>query len=596
MDDDYLPLADYGVIGDGLGAALSGRHGSIDWACLRRFDAPPTFAALLDRARGGSWRVAPDEPRAKSSQAYRTDTAVLETTHEAGAGSVRVVDAMLPGGGVLLRVCEGLSGSAVLRSSFEPTVEYGREPARVEPGNGSLHADGLTLLGQDEPVTTFTLEPGERRALVLAWDAEPPRPSAAPAVLDEITAWWRRWSEGCGYVGPYREHVVRAAITLKLLTYSPTGAVVAAPTTSLPERIGGEANWDYRYTWLRDASITIYAWYALGRREEGDAFFDWICARTGEEGDVEVMYDVEGGSNLDERELHWLEGYRGSRPVRVGNAAFRQTQLDVYGEVMECYASLCAWGRHDKLALWPRFRALADRVCAEWQKPDSGLWESRAPERHYVHSKVMAWVAVDRALRTAHANGLDGPLAEWAAVRDAIREWVLRHGWSERLQSFRQTARHDEVDASILLLPLVGFLDAQDPRVLSTIDRVQSDLAVDGLLYRYRAREGAFTICSFWLVSALAAAGRVEEAAANYERLTSRSSPLGLYSEEVDPATGALLGNVPQAFAHAASITAAINIARAGDDLGVARASLDAPPGTAHLVPVAAQAPCRMTA
>jgi GH15 family glucan-1,4-alpha-glucosidase len=308
------------------------------------------------------------------------------------------------------------------------------------------------------------------------------------------------------------------------------------------------------------------------------------------------MYDVDGVSDLDERELPWLDGYRGSRPVRVGNAACRQTQLDVYGEVMECFASVCAWGRRDKLAMWPRFRALADRVCAHWREPDSGLWEVRGEEREYVHSKVMAWVAVDRALRIAGSNELDGRLDDWAATREAIRAWVLQDGWSERLQSFRQTPDADELDAANLLVPLVGFLEPDDPRTLATIDRIVAELGEDGLLYRFHGREGAFTTCSFWLVSALAAAGRVEEAAATYERLSSRSSPLGPYSEELDPATGTLLANLPQAFAHAASITAAINLARAGRDLGAAPASLDAPPGTAHLVPVAAQAPGRMTA
>ncbi len=453
-------------------------------------------------------------------------------------------------------------------------------------------------MGQQERETVFTLAHGDRAAFVLGWGEEAPRPADADVLLAEAAEWWRRWTRTVEYEGLFRVAVERDAITLKLLTYAPTGAVVAAPTTSLPEIVGGDANWDYRYTWLRDATLALYALLATGQRAEGDAFFDWICARIGEEdvarAGLRIMYDVDGGSDHSERTLSFLEGYRGSRPVRVGNAACTQVQIDVYGEVLDAFSTSCAWGRSEKLELWEDYRPLADWVCVHWQRPDNGIWELRAEERHYVHSKLLAWVALDRAIRTAVEHRLAGDLGLWRKNERLLSEWILAHGWSDELGAFRRSAGEERLDVTNLLVPMVGFLPPDDPRVRSNLERTRAELATGEpeLLYRFRAHgddrhhegEGAFLLGSFWLVNALAADGRAEEAVALFERLTTRASPLGLYAEEIDPASGELLGNMPQAFVHAGALSAAVNLARAAG-VGSAPASGHAPAGTAHLAP-----------
>ncbi len=597
----FRPLSDYGIVGDCRGALLVARDGSVDWACLPRFDDPPTFGRLLDRGRGGHWTIAPVGERTDSRIAYLDRTAVLETVHNASGGSVRVFDVVVPpelgAGSLYLRVCEGLSGEVELVHELDARDGFGGPPLTIETGECGLHLAGERLaatltstLAKIESQTSFTLREGESASFSLGWDGDAFRPSDAPALLEASLDWWRSWCGRIAYDGPYRSEVERSAITLKLLTYTPSGAIVAAPTTSLPERPGGESNWDYRYTWVRDAALALYGWFATGLRDEGNAFFDWICARVGEdrvpEKGLKVMYDVDGGSDHSERTLPDLEGYLGSQPVRVGNDACTQVQLDVYGEVLDCFATACAWGREDKLELWSRYLVLADWVVEHWQEPDDGIWEARGDPQHHVYSKVMAWVALDRALRVAGKWRLHGDLGQWALARTAIRESVLEHGWHDELGAFRQSFGSSEVDAVNLLLPLVGFIPAEDPRARSNLERIRAELEVDGLVFRNRdSSEGAFALCSFWLVNALAHAGQIEEAASVFERAHAKASPLGLFSEEIDVGTGALLGNIPQSFVHAGALTAAVNLARVGP-LGDAPAAEDAPPGIAHLVPL----------
>ncbi len=605
---DYLPLADYGLIGDCHGSALVAADGSIDWACLPRFDSPACFSRLLDAGIGGFWRIAPEEGRTGSTIRYAERTAVLETVHETGAGAVLVRDTILPPTDgtspcVLVRLCEGVAGSVELTSAVRPRLDYGRETATLEPvEEQALRIVGSELellltstIGQQEPDARFTLEARQREAFLLSWGPEPPRVGDAGQLLEDASNWWHAWSDRVSYSGPYEETVVRSAITLKLLSHLPSGAVVAAPTTSLPERIGGDSNWDYRYAWLRDASLTLYALLATGQRDEGDPFFDWVCERVGQ-ADVpgkglEIMFDLDGRSQLEEEILDELEGYRGSRPVRIGNEAAGQLQLDIYGELLDCFASASAWGREDKIPLWDHYSVLADWICGHWQLPGNGLWELRDERKHYVYSKVMAWVALDRALRTSERLGLPGNVERWSSSAAQIRQSVLERGWSERLGAFKQSFEDDRLDASNVLISLVGFLPADDPRIRSSLDRTVSELSAEGLLYRFRpdeeAGEGAFVTCSYWLVSALVLAGRIKEAVDLFERLLGYASPLGLHAEEIELGTRELLGNFPQAFTHAALITAAVNLARAGG-IGEAPASMQAPEGSAHLVPVQA--------
>jgi GH15 family glucan-1,4-alpha-glucosidase len=601
----YVPLADYGIVGDLRTAALIARDGSLDWLCVPRFDSGSVFGRILDSARGGSWRLAPVEPY-ESTFAYEERTAVLATEHRTASGAVRIRDAFLAGeersGGILVRACEGLAGTVELESALEPRFEYGLDAGTVSPlgddalllAGGGLELRLASSIAQRGPAARFSLQTGQRAVFLLGWSDDLPRVSEAESLLDATAAWWRRWSDAVAYSGPYEAAVVRSAITLKLLSYEPSGALVAAPTTSLPERPGGDLNWDYRYTWLRDASLTLYALLALGLRTEGDPFFDWICSRVAgsdlvEDDGLRVMYDVDGGSDHRERELSHLDGYLGSRPVRVGNAACTQTQLDIYGEVLDCFSTAAAWGRTEKLSLWEDYRPLADWICVHWERPDAGIWELRGADRHYVHSKVMAWVALDRAIRDAEQYGLPGEVARWRLNADLIHRDVLAQGWDAEAGAFRQSYDGGGVDAANLLLGVVGFLPPADPRVLSNLDRTRAALGDGGLLVRFHddgdvAGEGAFTLCSFWLVNALAAAGRVDEAAEAFEDVLARgSSPLGLLSEEVDPTSGALLGNHPQCFVHAGLVSAAVNLARAGG-IGEAPAARDAPAGNAHLV------------
>lgn len=618
-----LSIGDYALLADCNSAALVGRDGSLDWLCLPRYDSPSVFARILD-ADAGHWAIRPRR-RWESRRRYLPGSLVLETTFETAEGKVRVLDALafergqrghalgLAAPHEVLRLVEGLSGRVEVELELELRPEYGLGRPLIRLADGGAVTRGgpdrfavaaSVPLSIDDGILrgTVAVEAGESIGFALRWArAEEPAPEATRAgdvagALEDVVEAWRSWEAAHdNYHGPHRELVRLSARVLKGLTYRPTGAVVAAPTTSLPEALGGERNWDYRYAWLRDASLTLYALLATGQRGEGHPFLDWICDRVCEDPEVErsglwIMYDVAGGSDLEERELDYLEGYRGSRPVRIGNAAARQVQLDVYGEVLECFAMCCAWGREDIVRLWPHFRGLADWICAHWQERDNGIWEVRGGVRHFVYSKVMAWVALDRAIRTAERMGLDGNTARWRRNAEAIRDAVLQQGWSDRLGAFKQSLEDELLDASNLLLPLVGFLPPDDPRALANLERTRRELSHNGLLYRYldapegvSGGEATFTICSFWLVNALAQAGRHEEAVALFERLLSHASPLGLLSEEIDGQTGELLGNFPQGFSHAGLLSAAVNLARAAG-LGEAPESEGAPEETAHLV------------
>jgi len=605
-EEAYLPLEDYGLVGDGRGSALVSRDGSIDWLCVPRFDSPSLFGRILDHERGGFWQLAP-AAQASSTFAYRDRTAILETEHRTSAGLLRVSDCFLPAFGhrnpaTLLRVCEGLAGEVELETVVEPGADFGRASQLPSPWGedgwllASPNGDARLRfsIGQQDRQSVFTLRQGDHATFVLEWGADTHRLSEGPALLEQAAADWQSWAGQIAYRGPYADMITRSALTLRLLTHDPNGALVSAPTTSLPAVIGGGANWDYRYTWLRDSSLALYALLALGVRDEADSFFDWICARVrrSTEKGLHVMYDVDGGFDHEEQVLPHLEGYRCSRPVRVGNAACTQVQLDVYGEVLDVFSTACEWGREDKLERWEDFRLLADWVCDHWEEPDSGIWEQRTKEHNYVYSKVMAWVALNRARRVAGRHSLSGDLERWAANEQAIRATVFGLGWNEQLGAFKQSFDDDRVDAANLLIPLVGFIPPDDPRAHSNLARIRAELETEGLVSRFRPREnelaageGAFALCSFWLVNALAAAGLIDEAAETFERCSAQGSPLGLFAEHVGIPGGGLQGNYPQAFVHAAALTAAVNLARSGR--GEAPAAESAPEGTAHLIPLA---------
>lgn len=606
----YRPIGDYALIGDAHTAALVATDGSIDWLCWPHFDSPAVFCRLLDAQRGGWFRVGPAYEHAVS-RTYVGDTNVLTTTFRSGSGSVRLTDFMPArrrGAGAaagdlgpsyqVLRLVEGLYGEMEMEVEFQPTFDYGRAATvlAVCPGGAVARAGGATLI-LDCP---GELERGANEALhgrlrVAAEDrfwvtlsyrsgtaaAEPaPRGQAADVVLAETLAYWRRWSSGCTYEGPYHELVRRSALTLKLLTFAPTGALVAAPTASLPEEIGGGRNWDYRYTWLRDASLILSAFEGIGYHREATDFFGWmaeVCLRSGH--DMKIMYRIDGSPELPEQTLDHLEGYRRSRPVRIGNGAAGQRQLDVYGEVLDAALLHVQYLGRPGADIWEVLWRLADQAAARWQEPDQGIWEVRGGPRHFLYSKLLCWVALDRAIRLAEWVGLaDGRPARWRRSRGAIRRTILTRGYDSELGAFTQVLGERALDASALVLPLLGFLPATDPRVRSTVQRIQEQLTGHRLVYRYLADDGlpgseaTFALCSFWLVDNLALAARVDEARALFERVTGYANDVGLLAEQIDPASGDLLGNYPQGFTHLALIRSALTIARAEDGPSARRA------------------------
>ncbi|MDX2186451.1 MAG: glycoside hydrolase family 15 protein [Opitutaceae bacterium] len=583
-----LKIEDYGVIGDLRTAAIVGANGSIDWLCIPRFDSDACFAALLGTEDNGHWQISPVEETARVSRRYRQDTLILETTFETSTGVVRLIDFMPPNDAHhdLVRIVEGVSGTVALKFKLVIRFDYGLTVPWVEKIDGGLQAvagpNSLVLRSevamQGRDLTTladFTVEEGERKHFTLSWHHSHLRP---PALIDPGEAliktenFWQSWCNQCTYKGRWREIVMRSLITLKALAFAPTGGIVAAVTTSLPEQLGGVRNWDYRFCWLRDATFTLYALMEAGYRQEAIAWSDWLLrAVAGHPSQLQIMYGVAGERRLPEGELRHLEGYEGARPVRIGNAASEQFQLDVYGEILDAMHLKRRVGLKSSPRAWSLQRALANFVADHWHEPDEGIWEVRGPRRHFTHSKVMAWVAIDRAVKAVEEFGLEGDVERWRLVRQEIHDDVCAKGYHESAGAFTQSYDTDLLDASVLMIPLVGFLPPQDPRVRSTVDAIKNRLTEEGLVYRYDTRaikqvdglppgEGAFLPCSFWLVDCLWLDGRVKEAEALFEKLIGLCNPLGLLSEEYDVGAKRLVGNFPQAFSHVALINTAQNL------------------------------------
>jgi GH15 family glucan-1,4-alpha-glucosidase len=588
--NDPQPISSYGLIGDMRTAALIGLDGAIDWCCLPRFDSGSVFAALLDSERGGTWAIRPAVPWT-STQRYLPRTNILETTFTTEGGLVTLTDFMPVGENgrpsdahpEIHRHLRGRRGSVPMEMIFMPRFEYGSRVTRLELLRAGLFATDrtdqvLTLssavpfeweVDQSTAVTRWTLEKGVTRWLVLRYDDDDIHPVdryASASKLDMTAEYWQRWAAKVKYSGPYRSQVKRSALVLKLLTHAETGAVIAAPTTSLPETIGGTRNWDYRFVWLRDAAFTLAALDAVGHGAEADAFMRFlkrVCRHEGG-GHLQIMYGIDGRRDLVERQLDHLAGYMGSKPVRVGNGAVGQLQLDVYGEVLETAE---IWRRTHEMTegTWRVLRGLVDWVSHNWHLPDSSIWEVRGESRHYVFSKVMGWVALDRGIRMAADLGLDGDTAAWVASRDALRTEIMARGWSEARQSFVQAYDSDALDAAALAIPMVGFVPWSDPQAISTVRAIAREItSPDGeLLYRYRSpdglegEEGTFSICTFWLAHALAMIGNRKRADRVFRRMLGHANHVGLYSEQIDAASGRFLGNFPQGFTHIALINCA---------------------------------------
>ncbi len=583
-----LRIEDYALIGDTHTAALIGRDGSIDWLCMPRFDSPACFAALLGDPSHGRWLIAPVDGGMATSRRYRGRSLVLETEFRTPTGTVRVVDCMPPRDSSvdLARIVEGVEGEVRMQMELIIRFDYGSVVPWVRRIDGVLLAiGGPDALSLWSPVQThgvdlttrseFTVKAGERLPFLLVWH---PSHESAPYVeplqaVDGACEWWEEWADRCTYNGDWRDHVLRSLITLKALTYAPTGGIVAAPTTSLPERLGGVRNWDYRYCWLRDATFTLYALLVGGYTEEAAKWRNWLLrAVAGDPGDLQIMYGPAGERRLREFELPWLPGYEHSSPVRIGNAASGQRQLDIYGEVMDAMHLALRAGVEQDQAAWELQKVLMDGLEQIWDEPDEGIWEVRGPRRHFTHSKVMAWVAFDRAILTANEFTHDGPVDRWCAIRDRIHKQVCEQGFDRSRNTFTQYYGSQEVDASLLLLPLVGFLPPDDPRMLGTVAAIERDLMHAGFLLRYPMHrgsekvdglppgEGAFLPCTFWLADNYALQGRTEEARRTFERLAALANDLGLISEEYDHRTGRLVGNYPQAFSHVSLVNTARNL------------------------------------
>ena len=599
---DYRPIRDYALIGDAHSAALISSDGSLDWLCWPRFDSPAVFCRLLDKEKGGHFSVRPAGARAAATRSYVAGTNVLETVFSTDGGRVRLADLMpverlteshvgedIESHYRVLRLVECLSGEAEVEVSFRPTFDFARAQTVIEvmDGGAVARAGGVTIalscpakFSLDDTgaaVGSFRLEAGARAwvAITYSSDGDAAGLSVAPAdaerELEMTLDYWREWRDTCAYTGPYAEVVRRSALVLKLLTYEPTGAIIAAPTASLPEEVGGVRNWDYRFTWLRDSSLILYALQLLGYYEEATDFFEWLerlCIPCGNE--LQIMYAVDGGSRLPERTLDHLEGYRGSRPVRVGNAAVGQKQLDVYGEVIDAAHLYHERTRQPvRPELWEVLSHLADEAAARWREPDQGIWEVRGGPRHFLYSKLLCWTALDRAARMSARWRLPGDVRRWEGAREEVRRAILSEGYNKEVGAFTQAFGSTALDASALVIPQLGFLPATDPRVRSTVEKIGESLTSHGLVYRYLTDDGlpggeaTFALCSLWLVDCLAQQGRVDEARELFELVAGYANDLGLLAEEIDPASGELLGNFPQGFTHLGLIRSALNIARA---------------------------------
>jgi GH15 family glucan-1,4-alpha-glucosidase len=582
-----MKLEEYGVIGDTQTVALVSRDGSIDWLCLPRFDSGACFASLLGTEQNGRWRIAPAAP-ATITRRYRPGTLVLETTFVTAEGTVRLIDCMPIRSEVpdVVRIVEGVSGRVDMRMDLLIRFDYGRSVPWVRKTDDALQAiagpDALELRTpiptRGEGMTTvaeFSVGAGVSVPFVLTWHPSaqpPPRPVDAGEAVDATAAWWTEWSDRCTTTGPDRAIVQRSLITLKALTYAPTGGLLAAATTSLPEEIGGVRNWDYRYCWLRDATFSLFALMLAGYEAEAVAWRDWLLrAVAGAPDQLQTLYGAAGERRLPELTLPWLAGYEGSVPVRVGNAAVDQFQLDVYGEVMDCLHQARRQGIADEASAWALQCALMDFLEGNWRVPDEGIWEVRGPRRDFTHSKVMAWAAADRAVKAVELYGLSGPLERWRRLRTDIHREVLDRGYDAERNCFVQSFGRPELDASLLLMPLVGFLPARDRRILGTVEAIQKTLSSNGYIMRYAVEgreeidglpgsEGAFLPCTFWLADNMILQGRHAEGRALFDHLAGLANDVGLLSEQYDPVERRLLGNFPQAFTHVALVNTAHNL------------------------------------
>ncbi|MEV6116741.1 glycoside hydrolase family 15 protein [Streptomyces sp. NPDC052109] len=587
-------IEDYALIGDEQTAALVGRNGSIDWLCLPRFDSGACFARLLGDEDHGYWRIAPEGADTCTRRAYRPETLVLDTEWETPEGTVRVTDLMPQRDRVpdVVRIVEGVRGRVTVRSTLRLRFDYGSVVPWVRRSDGHRVAvagpDSVWLRSEPAVHTwgedfgthaEFTVAEGDRVAFVLTWhpshERRPPLNDPYECLRSTVTD-WQRWARQCRYQGPHRDAVVRSLITLKALTYAPTGGIVAAATTSLPEKPGGVRNWDYRYCWLRDSTLTLGALLSAGYHDEASAWRDWLLrAVAGNPDDLQIMYGVAGERRLSECELPWLPGFVGSSPVRIGNGAVEQLQLDVYGEVMDSLALARDSGLPPRPHMWAMQRSLMGFLESQWRQPDEGLWEVRGGRQQFVHSKVMVWVAADRAVKTLEQyEDLEGDLEGWRRLRDEVHEEVCEKGYDPERNTFTQYYGSRELDAALLLIPRVGFLPPGDPRVVGTVDAIRDDLGHGGFLRRYDTEdsvidglpsgEGAFLACSFWLADALHMTGRTQQARELFDRLVGLANDVGLLAEEYDPLDGRQLGNFPQAFSHVGLVNTALTLF--GDD------------------------------
>ena len=583
-----LRIEDYGLIGDTHTAALVGLDGSIDWLCLPRFDSGACFAALLGNAEHGRWRLAPATRAVKTTRRYRPESLVLETEFQTEHGLVRVVDCMPPRqtDPDVVRIVEGVRGEVSMDLELRVRFDYGSIAPWIQSADGDHHLvagpdallfrPGVSVQAENGALRArFTVHEGERVTFLLVWH---PSNVQAPAgidplkSIDETDSWWREWSAQGEHEGLWVDAICRSFITLKALTFAPTGGIVAAPTTSLPEQIGGIRNWDYRYCWLRDATFVLYALMNGGFKSEAVAWRDWLLrAVAGDPSKLQVMYGAAGERRLPELELPWLPGYENSRPVRIGNAAVSQLQLDVYGEVLDTLFVARCTGIDAGMESWQLERGLLDYLESAWHVEDEGIWEVRGPRRHFTHSKLMAWVAFDRAIKTVERYGLEGPLDRWRAQRTAIRDEICTKGFDAARNTFTQFYGSHDVDAALLQIPLVGFLPAEDPRVRGTVSAIEHDLLHNGFLRRYRTRadgqvdglpegEGVFLACTFWLADNYTLLGRTDEARALFEQLLALRNDLGLLSEQYDPVLSRQVGNFPQALSHVSLINTARNL------------------------------------
>ena len=586
----YLPIAEHGVVGDLRTVALVGTDGTIDWYCCPRFDSPSVFGAILDKNRGGRYRIAPTLGIGTVKQLYFPDTNVLITRFLTPAGVAELEDFMPIGDRQrLIRRVLCVRGEMTFRIEVDPRFDYGRvDTETVLHEHGAVFRSPVLTLalstsvelrsGENGVVGEFTLAPGDSESFVLETGSEMPSPAPSDDMrgeLEDTVEFWRRWLAQTRYRGRWRETVHRSALVLKLLTFQQSGAMVAAPTTSLPEQIGGGRNWDYRYTWIRDTAFSLYALLRLGFTDEAAGFMDWLTdrfrERVGDEsGPLQIMYAVDGSAELPEEILDQFEGYRGSKPVRIGNGAANQLQLDIYGELIDSVYLFNKYGTPISHGAWSDLARIVEWVCENWDQADEGIWETRGGQQHFTFSRVMSWVAVERAIRMARQRGLPADLVRWMGVRDQIYRQVLERGWNAERGAFVQHYDTGVLDASLLLMPLTKFMAPTDPLWLSTLDVMSNELVSDSLVYRYNVEaspdglkgdEGTFSICSFWYVEALARAGHVDEARLAFEKMLTYANHVGLYSEEIG-ATGEQLGNFPQAFTHLALISAAVNLDR----------------------------------